>query len=94
MAGGMAIHIYFTQGNVTNLSERYVLNAIEVSLEKNLLKTTLTREGDLCYLVSEAVVQRCSVKKVHLKISQNSQENTCTRVSFLRKLQVSALQLY
>ena len=30
----------------------------------------------------EAVVQRCSVKKVFLKISQNSQENTCARVYF------------
>ena len=27
--------------------------------------------------------QRCSVKKEFLKISQNSQENTCARVSFL-----------
>ena len=32
---------------------------------------------------AEAVVQRCTVKKVFLKISQNSQENTCARVSFL-----------
>ena len=32
---------------------------------------------------SEAVVRRCSVKKVYLVISQNSQENTCARVSFL-----------
>ena len=32
--------------------------------------------------------RRCSVKKVFLKISQNSQENTCDRVSFLIKLQV------
>ena len=31
--------------------------------------------------------QRCSKKKVFLKISQNSQENTCDRVSFLIKLQ-------
>ena len=37
-------------------------------------------------LFSEAVVQRCSVKKV-LEILQNSQENTCARVSFLIKLQ-------
>ena len=29
-------------------------------------------------------------KKVFLKISQNSQENTCTRVSFLIKLQAPA----
>ena len=33
----------------------------------------------------EAVVQRCSVKKVFLEISQNSLENTCARVSFLKK---------
>ena len=38
-------------------------------------------------MITEAVVQRCSVKKVFFKISQNSQENTCTRVSFLTKLQ-------
>ena len=31
--------------------------------------------------------RRCSVKKVFLEISQNSQENTCARVSFLIKLQ-------
>ena len=34
-------------------------------------------------VLSEAVVQRCSVKQVLLKISQNSRENTCARVSFL-----------
>ena len=31
--------------------------------------------------------KRCSVKKVFLKISQNSQESTCARVSFLIMLQ-------
>ena len=36
---------------------------------------------------SEAVVQSCSVKKIFLEISQNSQENICARVSFLIKLQ-------
>ena len=36
---------------------------------------------------SEAVARRCSVKKVFLEISQNSQENICARVSFLIKLQ-------
>ena len=30
---------------------------------------------------------RCSIKKVFLKISRRSQEKTCTRVSFLIKLQ-------
>ena len=43
---------------------------------------------------SEAVGQRCSIKKLFLEISQNPQENTCARVSFLIKLQDSGLQLY
>ena len=42
----------------------------------------------------EAVVQRCSVKKVFLKISQDSQENTCSRVCFLNKVTSLTLQLY
>ena len=37
-------------------------------------------------LYIEAVVWRCSVKKVFLEISQNLQEKTCARVSFLIKL--------
>ena len=40
--------------------------------------------------MAEVVVLRCSVKKLFLEISQNSQENTCARVSFLIKLQASA----
>ena len=35
---------------------------------------------------SEAVVQRCSVKKVFLEISLDSQENSCARVLFLETL--------
>ena len=31
---------------------------------------------------TEAVVRKCSVKRVFLEISQNSQENTCDRASF------------
>ena len=48
----------------------------------------------LKYVVLEAVVQRCSLKKVFLEIPQNSQENTFARASFLIKLQASAMQLY
>ena len=40
---------------------------------------------------AEAVVRRCSVEKAWLEISQNSQENTCARVSFLIKLQAQSL---
>ena len=36
---------------------------------------------------AEAVVQKCSVKKLLLEISISSQEDVCTRVSFLIKLQ-------
>ena len=39
-------------------------------------------------LVTETVVWKCSVEKV---ISQNSQGNTCARVSFLIKLQALGL---
>ena len=33
----------------------------------------------------EVVARRCSIKKAFLRILQNSQENTCTRVSFFNK---------
>ena len=36
---------------------------------------------------TEAVVWRCSIKKVLLEISQNSLENTCARDSFLINFQ-------
>ena len=44
--------------------------------------------------IIEAAVQRCSVRKVFLEILQNSQGNTCVRVSFLIKLRALGLQLY
>ena len=37
-------------------------------------------------LNTEAVVRKCSVKEVLLEISQNSQENTCVRISFFNSL--------
>ena len=36
---------------------------------------------------------RCSVKKVFLKISQNSQKTTCASVSFLIKFQAESATL-
>ena len=44
----------------------------------------------LSYQGVKAVVRRCSAKKVFLEIWQNSQENTCIRISFLIKLQAKA----
>ena len=40
--------------------------------------------------LTESVSQRCSVKELFLEISQNLQENTCAKVSFLTKLQAGA----
>ena len=42
---------------------------------------------------TEAASSRCSVKKVYLEVLQNSQENTCVRISFLIKLKINK-QLY
>ena len=55
---------------------------------------------DLKVIWTEAVVQRCSVKKVFLNISQNSQENTFARPStrnFIKKetlVQVFSCELF
>ena len=38
---------------------------------------------------TEGVIQRCSVKKMFLEISQNPQKNTCARASSLTTLQAS-----
>ena len=42
----------------------------------------------------EAATRGVLWKKAFLEILQNSQENTCARVSFLIKVQASGLQLY
>ena len=44
-----------------------------------------------CLTSSRSIVQKCSVKKILLEIPENSQENTCDRVSFLIKLQAATL---
>ena len=41
-------------------------------------------------LEARAVTRRCSIKQMFLKISQNSQETACARLSFLIKLQAQA----
>ena len=67
-----------------------------VSYKKKLVHCFAEEINGLVYIWtdhSEAVAQRCSVKKMFLELLQNSQENTCARVSFLIKLQTSGLQL-
>ena len=55
---------------------------------KNVLRFTLLT---FPYVYGRSSHQRCSVKKTFWKISQNSQENTCARASFLIKLQATIL---
>ena len=60
-------------------AELYVLE------DKKLLRWTCLQdvlETKKYLLGPEAVAQRCSVKKMFLELSQNSQENTCARVFF------------
>ena len=64
---------------------RYIENRY---IEKFKSQNTLEKKFSVAPLnnsCTEAVVQRCSVKEVFLEISKNSQENTCTRVTFLKK---------
>ena len=53
---------------------------------------SLNYKKDQKYKYLEAVIQRCSVKKVLSEISENSHENTCARASFLVKLQAWGLR--
>ena len=77
------------------LSELLVTSAL---LKINLLQTSnltrLKKNRIIYFRWLEVVVQKFSVKEVFLEISQNSQENTCARVSFLIKMQALSLQLY
>ena len=49
-----------------------------------LMTTLRIFKGTVNMKKAEAVVRRCSVKKVFLEILLNSQENTCATVSFLQ----------
>ena len=55
----------------------------------------LSRVFDQVQMFAEtATHQRCSIKSLFLKISQDSQENTSVGVTFLIKFQPSNLQIY
>ena len=60
------------------------------------ISRTVKMNANLEYmsLFTEAVTRRCSVKTVLLEILQNSQENTCVRVSFFNKVASVSLQFY
>ena len=68
----------------TDSKSTYLIYLLQCALCKLILGNAKQR--------LEAVVKSCSVKKVFLDISQNSQENTCVRLSFLIKLQANFIK--
>ena len=61
-------------------------NTFKYLLHVDLLTRFITKKFRLNPEWTEAVVRRCSVKKMSLEIFQDSQENTCARVSFFNKV--------
>ena len=50
------------------------------------LSLTQLQKSQKLWIYTEALAQKCSVKKLFLEISQNSQEKTCARVFFFNKV--------
>ena len=73
----------------TCLVTRYksYIRLLNVNKMRLFIKDKLTHIESKISLCLEAVAKTSSVKKLFLEISQNTQENTCARVSILIKLQ-------
>ena len=82
----------FTRHKIMNLKFSFSVPAVNATFF--IIIVSFLGLSSLVLLLTEAVVRRCSLKKMFLEISQKSQENTCARASFLIKLQASGLQLY
>ena len=68
----------------------YILNACKITRHLGSLQKVDRFPPEARLVQTEAATRGVPSKKVFLEISQNSQENTCTRVSFLIKLQAYA----
>ena len=82
------IQIYFSKIQLPTMSDSSLLSSV-ASLSSSDSLDSFSNFDKQNH--TEAVAWRCSVKKVFLEISQNSQENVCARVSFLIKLHTSDL---
>ena len=90
-----SVSIVTLNKSVNKIREKLELAAI-ISFKIKKMEV-ISRFNESCWSIwsgYRSSHQKCSVRKVFLKISQNSQENTCARVSFLIKLQVSGLQVF
>ena len=63
---------------------------MNLNIVKPNLPLRLSLYNTFKFHMKQAVVQGCSVKMLFLGISQNSQENTCARVSVLIKILAEA----
>ena len=71
---------------IDGVTNQFYLSQSIPSLNFNFISCQQVGKYEWRLFSQEAVAQTCSVKKVFLEISQNSQENTCARASFLIKL--------
>ena len=69
---------YFPSKSLLRAQFQYCTSNFLVQCCLRRIWTTLS----IRFFYTEAVVRRCSVKKVFLKVSQNSQKNTHARVPF------------
>ena len=67
------------------VSKTNVYNDPDILLQLPVINTMAELSRNQVEISSEAVARRSSVKKLFLKISQNSRENTCARISTLLK---------
>ena len=81
--------------NVYKTSLRHRRRRIDVLLTLKRRRVSTGLESvQLSAICSKVLARKCFVEKVFLKMSQNSQGNTCARVSFLMNLQVEAQTLF
>ena len=78
----------YDQRNLTNSNSQVRVSKIQITqqIKETIIKITRTynieSSSEVFYRVVEAVNRKCSVTKIFLKISQNSQKNHRAEVSF------------
>ena len=78
-------YAYFVVKNVLSLITIKLNNPVFSLNHLYFPKYVFLRKTETRFCRGRSSHQRCSIKKVFLEISQNSQESTCARVSFLLK---------
>ena len=70
-----------------NENINFFSESLQINVERNITKKNCYKRKNKVF--TKAVVQRCSVKKGFLEISQNSQKNIFARVSFFQLCEIS-----